>query len=255
MSKLRELRGRNGDDCMHAAGPIDSEAIAQGRCTVLPVTVPSNAVGLIIGPKGSRVREIAESTSTYIKTPCRYREPIFEIYGHPSDVTDAKDKIMSYVHEQVDDEYIKQWMTQLPIHEPGSPVKPSQPVLPIVSPSALPQADFTDLTSATAHNFTRLRPFSPQLMSPITGAQMFSDLSSYPQTTGRPMSPLNPYPQLVPGYPPRDIVPPFGSIGRDERLSSYGISRSSPQPPTTTSHWPMDTSMSPLPGNSFYRDM
>lgn len=43
------------------------------------VRVPLRVVGLVVGPKGATIKRIQQDTHTYIITPSREREPIFEV--------------------------------------------------------------------------------------------------------------------------------------------------------------------------------
>ncbi|KIH59323.1 KH domain protein, partial [Ancylostoma duodenale] len=52
-------------------------APAPGHVT-LYVRVPLRVVGLVVGPKGATIKRIQQDTHTYIITPSREREPIFE---------------------------------------------------------------------------------------------------------------------------------------------------------------------------------
>lgn len=51
---------------------------APGHITAY-VRVPLRVVGLVVGPKGATIKRIQQDTSTYIITPSREREPIFEV--------------------------------------------------------------------------------------------------------------------------------------------------------------------------------
>ncbi|MEN2500058.1 MAG: Zinc ion binding [Marteilia pararefringens] len=48
--------------------------------------VPYNIVGLLVGPKGVTIKEIQSLSGCYIITPNRNRDPIFEIFGFPSNI-------------------------------------------------------------------------------------------------------------------------------------------------------------------------
>ena len=61
------------------------------------VQVPYRVVGLVVGPKGQTIKQIQTKTSTYIVTPSREREPIFEISGLPENVAKAREEIVSYI--------------------------------------------------------------------------------------------------------------------------------------------------------------
>ena len=61
------------------------------------VRVPYRVVGLVVGPKGTTVKRIQQSTGTYIVTPSRDMEPYFEVRGPPENVEQAKKEIESYI--------------------------------------------------------------------------------------------------------------------------------------------------------------
>ena len=43
--------------------------------------MPYNVVGLVVGPKGSTIKRIQQTSQTYIVTPSREKEPVFEVTG------------------------------------------------------------------------------------------------------------------------------------------------------------------------------
>lgn len=57
---------------------------APGHITAY-VRVPLRVVGLVVGPKGATIKRIQQDTSTYIITPSREREPIFEVCAERED--------------------------------------------------------------------------------------------------------------------------------------------------------------------------
>lgn len=61
------------------------------------VTVPYQVVGLVVGPKGSTIKRIQHNTQTYIVTPSRDSQPVFEIQGMPENVEAAKNEIENYI--------------------------------------------------------------------------------------------------------------------------------------------------------------
>jgi len=64
------------------------------------VRVPVRSVGLVVGPKGSTVKRIQQLTQTYILTPSRGTDPIFEVVGTPDNVERARKEIESRVQQQ-----------------------------------------------------------------------------------------------------------------------------------------------------------
>lgn len=67
-----------------------------GNVTI-SVRVPYRVVGLVVGPKGATIKRIQQTTSTYIITPSREKEPIFEVTGLPDDVEKARREIEAHI--------------------------------------------------------------------------------------------------------------------------------------------------------------
>ncbi|KAL4629550.1 RNA-binding protein MEX3A [Arapaima gigas] len=65
--------------------------------TTIQVRVPYRVVGLVVGPKGSTIKRIQQQTCTYIVTPSRDRDPVFEITGSPSNAERAREEIESHI--------------------------------------------------------------------------------------------------------------------------------------------------------------
>lgn len=63
----------------------------------IKVRVPYRVVGLVVGPKGATIKRIQQQTSTYIVTPSREKEPIFEVTGMPDNVEQAKREIEAHI--------------------------------------------------------------------------------------------------------------------------------------------------------------
>ena len=61
------------------------------------VQVPYRVVGLVVGPKGQTIEQIQVKTDTFIVTPSRERDPIFEITGLAENVTEAREEIINYI--------------------------------------------------------------------------------------------------------------------------------------------------------------
>ncbi|VDP53623.1 unnamed protein product, partial [Soboliphyme baturini] len=59
--------------------------------------VPYRVVGLVVGPKGATIKRIQQHTHTYIVTPSRDSEPVFEITGLPDNVSFAKYLIEAHI--------------------------------------------------------------------------------------------------------------------------------------------------------------
>lgn len=54
-------------------------------------------VGLVVGPKGATIKRIQQATNTYIVTPSRDKEPIFEVTGSLENVESAKKEIETHI--------------------------------------------------------------------------------------------------------------------------------------------------------------
>lgn len=91
-SQIRACRKNNINGSM-APGP---PANVPGQKTI-NVTVPYRVVGLVVGPKGATIKRIQQTTQTYIVTPSRDKEPIFEVTGMPDNVETAKREIESHI--------------------------------------------------------------------------------------------------------------------------------------------------------------
>lgn len=59
--------------------------------------MPYRVVGLVVGPKGATIKRIQQQTSTYIVTPSREKEPIFEVTGMPDNVDQARREIEAHI--------------------------------------------------------------------------------------------------------------------------------------------------------------
>ena len=51
------------------------------KLTIFQVRVPYKVVGLVVGPKGTTIKRIQQTTHTYIVTPSREKDPVFEVTG------------------------------------------------------------------------------------------------------------------------------------------------------------------------------
>lgn len=67
-----------------------------GQVTI-QVRVPYRVVGLVVGPKGATIKRIQQKTSTYIVTPSRDKEPVFEVTGMGEAVQAAREEIESHI--------------------------------------------------------------------------------------------------------------------------------------------------------------
>lgn len=65
--------------------------------TTIQVRVPYRVVGLVVGPKGATIKRIQQTTNTYIITPSREKEPVFEVTGLPNNVESARKEIEAHI--------------------------------------------------------------------------------------------------------------------------------------------------------------
>lgn len=59
--------------------------------------MPYRVVGLVVGPKGATIKRIQHQTGTYIVTPSRDKEPVFDVTGLPDSVETAKREIEAHI--------------------------------------------------------------------------------------------------------------------------------------------------------------
>jgi len=91
-SQIRASR-RNSSSLSPLGSPAPT---APGHITK-QVRVPYRVVGLVVGPKGSTIKRIQQATNTYIVTPSRDKEPIFEVTGLPDNVDRAKREVEQHI--------------------------------------------------------------------------------------------------------------------------------------------------------------
>ncbi|XP_074598662.1 RNA-binding protein MEX3B [Brevipalpus obovatus] len=92
-SQIRAQRKGNINGTGIGLGP---NANVPGQTTI-QVRVPYRVVGLVVGPKGATIKRIQQDTSTYIITPSRDKEPIFEVTGSPENVERARKEIEAHI--------------------------------------------------------------------------------------------------------------------------------------------------------------
>ncbi|KAL6114074.1 mex3c [Pungitius sinensis] len=92
-SLIRASRNKTGP-LTAATGPGTPSLPGQ---TTIQVRVPYRVVGLVVGPKGATIKRIQQQTHTYIVTPSRDKEPVFEVTGMPENVDRARDEIEAHI--------------------------------------------------------------------------------------------------------------------------------------------------------------
>ncbi|XP_077187879.1 RNA-binding protein MEX3D [Paroedura picta] len=91
-SMLRATRNKAGG----VSGTILGPPNLPGQTTI-QVRVPYRVVGLVVGPKGATIKRIQQQTHTYIVTPSREKEPVFEVTGMPENVDRAREEIEAHI--------------------------------------------------------------------------------------------------------------------------------------------------------------
>lgn len=92
-SQIRASRKNNVNSTL-AFGQIVANTPGQ---TTISVRVPYRVVGLVVGPKGATIKRIQQQTHTYIVTPSRDKEPVFEVTGLPENVDAARKEIEAHI--------------------------------------------------------------------------------------------------------------------------------------------------------------
>ncbi|NXC91987.1 MEX3C ligase, partial [Cercotrichas coryphoeus] len=91
-SMIRASRNKSSP----ALGGLSCTPNLPGQMTV-QVRVPYRVVGLVVGPKGATIKRIQQQTHTYIVTPSRDKEPVFEVTGMPENVNCAREEIEMHI--------------------------------------------------------------------------------------------------------------------------------------------------------------
>ena len=92
-SQIRASRKNNINSTL-ALGQLMANTPGQ---TTVQVRVPYRVVGLVVGPKGATIKRIQQQTHTYIVTPSRDKEPVFEVTGLPENVDAARKEIEAHI--------------------------------------------------------------------------------------------------------------------------------------------------------------
>ncbi|XP_054473862.1 RNA-binding protein MEX3B [Anoplopoma fimbria] len=94
-SMIRASRNKNTSP-NGTATPAPGPPNLPGQTTI-QVRVPYRVVGLVVGPKGATIKRIQQQTHTYIVTPSRDKEPVFEVTGMPENVDRAREEIEAHI--------------------------------------------------------------------------------------------------------------------------------------------------------------
>jgi len=93
-SQIRAQRKNNLNGTLGGTGGPNASIPGQ---TTIQVRVPYRVVGLVVGPKGATIKRIQQQTNTYIITPSRDKEPVFEVTGLPENVETARKEIEAHI--------------------------------------------------------------------------------------------------------------------------------------------------------------
>ncbi|XP_041958453.1 RNA-binding protein MEX3B-like [Alosa sapidissima] len=85
-----------GPGASGTGGPLPGPPNLPGQTTI-QVRVPYRVVGLVVGPKGATIKRIQQQTHTYIVTPSREKDPVFEVTGMPENVDRAREEIETHI--------------------------------------------------------------------------------------------------------------------------------------------------------------
>ena len=99
-----QIRASRRNSSVSSVGSNNSTGLAPGPPSpnapgqvTIQVRVPYRVVGLVVGPKGATIKRIQQQTHTYIVTPSRDKEPVFEVTGLPENVERSRQEIESHI--------------------------------------------------------------------------------------------------------------------------------------------------------------
>ncbi|KAI7790519.1 putative RNA-binding protein MEX3D [Triplophysa rosa] len=95
-SMIRASRCKAGGSGPSSGGSLPGPPNLPGQTTI-QVRVPYRVVGLVVGPKGATIKRIQQQTHTYIVTPSREKDPVFEVTGMPENVDRAREEIETHI--------------------------------------------------------------------------------------------------------------------------------------------------------------
>uniref|UniRef100_A0A3Q1G0E4 Mex-3 RNA binding family member D n=1 Tax=Acanthochromis polyacanthus TaxID=80966 RepID=A0A3Q1G0E4_9TELE len=95
-SMIRASRCKAGGPGGGGGGSLPGPPHLPGQTTI-QVRVPYRVVGLVVGPKGATIKRIQQQTHTYIVTPSREKDPVFEVTGMPENVDRAREEIETHI--------------------------------------------------------------------------------------------------------------------------------------------------------------
>ncbi|KAJ1349774.1 hypothetical protein KIN20_005426 [Parelaphostrongylus tenuis] len=151
-------------------------APAPGHVT-LYVRVPLRVVGLVVGPKGATIKRIQQDTHTYIITPSREREPIFEVTGLPQNVEAARKEIEQHIYQRTGN---------MPMTDPEASITQYSNLQSNLSLAASASAAARSAYGSLAQPMIRRTPGNenyPEYSRPLDRSAYNGLLRGYPQMT------------------------------------------------------------------------
>ncbi|KAE9419899.1 hypothetical protein Angca_003301 [Angiostrongylus cantonensis] len=151
-------------------------APAPGHVT-LYVRVPLRVVGLVVGPKGATIKRIQQDTHTYIITPSREREPIFEVTGLPQNVEAARKEIEQHIYQRTGN---------MPMTDPDASITQYSNLQSNLSLAASASAAARSAYGSLAQPMIRRAPGNenyPEYARPLDRSAYNGLLRGYPQIT------------------------------------------------------------------------
>ena len=91
-----QIRAQRKSNTLNSLAPGPPSPNAPGTTTI-KVRVPYRVVGLVVGLKGATIKGIQQKTNTYIVTPSRDKEPVFEVTGLSENVESARNAILNHI--------------------------------------------------------------------------------------------------------------------------------------------------------------
>ncbi|CAJ0927635.1 unnamed protein product, partial [Mesorhabditis belari] len=148
-------------------------APAPGHITAY-VRVPLRVVGLVVGPKGATIKRIQQDTHTYIITPSREREPIFEVTGLPQNVESARKEIEQHIYQRTGN---------MPITDPNAPISSYQEFQNVPPQNQMINGGFSSLSAAASvaarSTYGSLAATSTLRRQEMTGLEMGRPTDNY----------------------------------------------------------------------------
>jgi RNA-binding protein MEX3 len=97
LASLAASGGAGGGATLGGSGVGGAAPSSMPGHVTIQVRVPYRVVGLVVGPKGATIKRIQHQTHTYIVTPSRDKEPVFEVTGLPESVEAARREIEAHI--------------------------------------------------------------------------------------------------------------------------------------------------------------